>query len=602
MSSGALPLCRWRGVTGCVVSPPPRFGHAAAVISTADREGEELVVSHGYALGAAADAWGPPSLWHDDVWSLGADACWRHIDVDGERPDVRLGHTLSPAGAGAYLFGGSRGAGRRRDGSAYVAGGLLGDLWRLDVAGKRGEWRRVPTAGAAPASRTLHSCVAVADVGRAPGDFAMVCFGGRAAVSGADSAAVDSSEAWRLDRPAPAGDTSVGAPLPAHAWREWPPQPMTTAARAAGNGPSPRHGHASAYVATVAVSTASRPVMVEHSVFVFGGAGPCAPSAGAAQDAAAADGTAAARATCLLGDTWRLHWVRPGDDFAVDGDGAASPCWQRLRSAHEHAQRPMAAIPRSWSWPRWAAPPGHPTPRVFAAMAATPDGALLLFGGGECAPGCITLGDTWRLDIDLLGAPSLASSWMANGSGGACTAADADDWTLGARWRRLAAGTSAEDSHAGGGAPLPRYRHSLSSSATAARVAVGLARECAVAAARGHRVDVGVSEHDALDVARACYAAASIAGAPRGSVTMFGGETFFPRSAYFGDAFVWGGGGAACGTSGGTAAIDIRAAAGLAVIVVVFAMLRCCPRVRAAAQCWRAAPRSRGQRARYARD
>ena len=43
--------------------------------------------------------------------------------------------------------------------------------------------------------------------------------------------------------------------------------------------------------------------------------------------------------------------------------------------------------------------PHRPYPRTHAAMGVSPSGNILLHGGGDCAPGCSVLGDTWVLRL-----------------------------------------------------------------------------------------------------------------------------------------------------------------------------------------------------------
>lgn len=89
----------------------------------------------------------------DDLWRFDlATETWTRLDPDGPGPDGRFGHTATWVdGVGLVVWSG-QGATRFFD-----------DIWAYDPAAN--SWRRLPTAGAAPAAR-YGSCAALGPDGR----------------------------------------------------------------------------------------------------------------------------------------------------------------------------------------------------------------------------------------------------------------------------------------------------------------------------------------------------------------------------------------------------------------------------------------------------
>ena len=139
------------------------------------REGHTIVfdsVHQQFIAFGGVGASGPKN----DVWvhGVGGNTAWVPLSVVGPAPLARFQHSavFDSLAQRMIVFGGQ-------------AGGLLADVWQLDLSSSKPAWSPIATQGTAPSHRAAHS--AVFDLGRRR----MVVFGGRTPTV--------SNETWFLD-------------------------------------------------------------------------------------------------------------------------------------------------------------------------------------------------------------------------------------------------------------------------------------------------------------------------------------------------------------------------------------------------------------------
>ena len=136
----------WRLVESGGAVPEPRKNHSAVLVYS------KLVIFGGVGVGEDGAV-----RRFNDVWSLDTDTMtWTRLDVQGDIPCGRDGHTMSAIGTKLYMFGGWTGP-PGADGDAGES--YKNDLYVLDI--KSLVWQRQHLSGSAPSPRKLHTATVV---------------------------------------------------------------------------------------------------------------------------------------------------------------------------------------------------------------------------------------------------------------------------------------------------------------------------------------------------------------------------------------------------------------------------------------------------------
>jgi hypothetical protein len=434
-AAGEAPSPLWERADRGTTPPKERYSHGMVVLPpTKDRE-RTIVVTHGYNNQKGPD-------WRDDTLVKIGTGPWTTLETQ-KKPPARYGHTfgesLFPSLAGALshelfaavalsknsalLFGGDDGGGSSR-GNSYHWGSYLSDQWVLTLSpGSDPIWKELPRGTSSPSRRSIHSMVAWYDCNVA-GAESLALFGGLQPTADRvehGSGIHDSAELW-LARVTDSSSPAINwIPVcPRQAQDQWS-VPLGTTATCTGVTPSahevwplPRHGQSLA-----SGWSTSR----ERVLYLFGGMSlRCDKSL---RDWT--NQTLVNSGACVFSDAWSLA-------FATTEDGFRTVGWQRLKTlSHKfRGSRFPWPIPRSHGGMVWVRGQGMT------------NGALVVYGGAQCAPGCHCLADAWM-------------GWLPPGP---------SEYVL---WKALLGDKAAADCtggrQVGSVCPAPRYRHVLASDA-----------------------------------------------------------------------------------------------------------------------------------------
>jgi len=181
---------------GTIGFPPPMAEHTAVY----DSNNKWMIVFGGYT--------GYPIVASNDTYALDFSfppAFWTLVNILGDKPDPRYGHSAVRGGMGMMVFGGKNN------------GEFFNDCWELDL--QENKWTEIPVTGNKPPARWQHT--AVWKWGEQGGE--MIIFGGE------DEDEKPLDDVWLLHTPGP-GE-------PNYRWERIYP---------IGDLPSGRRGHAAA--------------------------------------------------------------------------------------------------------------------------------------------------------------------------------------------------------------------------------------------------------------------------------------------------------------------------------------------------------------------